>query len=69
MDKYEACEPVIEEMPGWDGTTAGITNIEELPVNAKAYIERITELIGVKIAILSTGPDRDETIVIDNPFD
>jgi adenylosuccinate synthase len=68
-DKYEACEPVIEEMSGWDGTTAGITDIEQLPVNAKAYIERITELIGVKIAILSTGPDRDETIVIDNPFD
>jgi adenylosuccinate synthase len=68
-DKYEACEPVIEEMSGWDGTTAGITDIEQLPDNAKAYIERITELIGVKIAILSTGPDRDETIVIDNPFD
>ena len=68
-DKYEACEPVIEEMSGWDGTTAGITDIEKLPDNAKAYIERIVELIGVKIAILSTGPDRDETIVIDNPFD
>jgi len=68
-DNYEACEPVIEEMSGWDGTTAGITDIEQLPDNAKAYIERITELIGVKIAILSTGPDRDETIVIDNPFD
>ena len=68
-DNYEACEPVIEEMSGWDGTTAGITDIEQLPDNAKAYIERIAELIGVKIAILSTGPDRDETIVIDNPFD
>ena len=68
-DKYEACEPVIEEMPGWDGITAGITNIEELPVNAKAYIQRIEQLIGVKISILSTGPDRDETIIIENPFD
>jgi len=68
-DQYEACEPVIEEMPGWDGTTAGITNIEELPVNAKAYIQRIEQLIDVKISILSTGPDRDETIIIENPFD
>jgi len=68
-DQYEACEPVIEDMPGWDGATAGITDIEQLPVNAKAYIERIAELIGVKIAILSTGPDRDETVVIENPFD
>ena len=67
-DQYEACEPVIEEMPGWDGTTAGITDIEQLPVNAKAYIERIAGLIGVKIAILSTGPDRDETVMIENPF-
>lgn len=68
-DQYEACEPVIEEMPGWDGTTAGITDIEQLPLNAKAYIKRIEQLMGVKIAILSTGPDRDETVVIENPFD
>ena len=68
-DQYEACEPVIEEMPGWKGTTAGITDIEQLPVNAKSYIERIAQLIDVKIAILSTGPDRDETVIIENPFD
>lgn len=67
-DQYAACEVVIEEMPGWDETTAGITDIEKLPANAKAYIERIEHLMGVKIAILSTGPDRDETIVIENPF-
>ncbi len=67
-DQYEACEPIIEEMPGWTDTTAGVTDIEKLPVNAKAYIERIEQLIGVKVAILSTGPDRDETIVLENPF-
>ena len=67
-DQYAACEVVIEEMPGWDETTAGITDIEKLPANAKAYIERIEQLINIKIAILSTGPDRDETIVIENPF-
>ncbi len=67
-DQYEACVPVIEEMPGWDGITAGVTDMDKLPANAKAYIKRVEELIGVKIAILSTGPDRDETIVLENPF-
>ncbi len=67
-DQYEACEPVIEEMPGWSGTTAGVTDFDKLPVNAKNYIERIEQLIGVKVSILSTGPDRDETIVLENPF-
>ncbi len=67
-DKYQACEPVIEYLPGWTGTTAGITDMDRLPANAKAYIKRIEQLIGVKVAILSTGPDRDETVIIDNPF-
>lgn len=67
-DQYDACEVVIEEMPGWTEKTAGITDFDKLPANAKAYIERIEQLIGIKIAILSTGPDRDETIMITNPF-
>ncbi len=67
-DKYEACEPVIEEMPGWSETTKGITELDQLPENAKSYIQRIEKLIGVKVTILSTGPDRDETIVLENPF-
>ena len=67
-DKYQACEPVIEYLPGWTGTTAGITDMDRLPANAKAYIKRIEQLIGVKVVILSTGPDRDETVIIDNPF-
>jgi adenylosuccinate synthase len=67
-DQYEACEAIIEEMPGWTETTAGITDINQLPANAKAYIDRLEKLIGVKIAIISTGPDRDETIMIENPF-
>ena len=67
-DQYAACEAVIEEMPGWTATTAGITEFEQLPENAKAYIARIEELVGVKVTILSTGPDRNETIVLESPF-
>ncbi|WAR42952.1 adenylosuccinate synthase [Methylomonas rapida] len=67
-DQYAACEAVIEEMPGWTGTTAGITEFDQLPENAKAYIARIEELVGVKVTILSTGPDRNETIVLESPF-
>ena len=67
-DQYAECEVVIEEMPGWSESTVGITDINKLPINAKAYVEKIEQLMGVKIAILSTGPERDETVVIENPF-
>lgn len=67
-DQYEECHAIIEDMPGWTGTTAGVTDYNALPDNAKAYIKRIEELIGVKVAILSTGPDRDETIILEHPF-
>jgi len=68
-DQYEQCEAIIEYIPGWTDTTAGVTEFDKLPENAKAYIKRIEELVGVKVTILSTGPDRDETIVLENPFD
>ena len=67
-DKYEDSEAIIEEIPGWTETTAGITDIDQLPANAIAYIERIEQLLEIKISILSTGPDRDETIILENPF-
>lgn len=67
-DRYAACEPIIEELPGWSGTTAGVTELDQLPENARAYIARIEELVGVKVTILSTGPDRNETIMLESPF-
>ncbi len=67
-DQYAECTAIIEEMPGWSESTVGITDYEKLPANAKAYIARIEELIGVKISILSTGPDRNETIILEHPF-
>ena len=67
-EQYQACQAIIEEMPGWTETTAGVTDYNDLPENAKAYIKRIEELVGVKVAILSTGPERDETIMLEHPF-
>jgi adenylosuccinate synthase len=67
-ERYQQCEAIVEEMPGWGGETAGITDFNALPENAKAYIKRIEELVGVKVTILSTGAERDETIVLENPF-
>jgi adenylosuccinate synthase len=67
-EEYALCTPIIKYMPGWHETTQGITNFEKLPNNTKAYIAKIETLMGVKIAILSTGPDRSETIILQQPF-
>ncbi len=67
-DDYQRCEPVYEEMPGWRQSTVAIKQYDELPANARAYLERIQELVGVPIDIVSTGPDRTETIVRRHPF-
>src|SRR6201996_611010 len=63
-----SCEAVYEEMPGWKESTVGITGYDELPVNARRYLERLQVLVGVPITIISTGPDRDQTIIRQNPF-
>ncbi len=61
-------EPVLEEMPGWTESTVGITEYDKLPVNARRYLERIAEVCEVGIDLVSTGPDRLETIVLRHPF-
>jgi adenylosuccinate synthase len=58
-----ACEPVYEMMAGWTTATAGVRRFEELPANARRYVERLEEVSGVRAAIVSTGSDRDDTIV------
>jgi adenylosuccinate synthase len=65
---YEKITPVYEELPGWSEKTFGLQSVDELPVNAKAYIKRIEELTGVPVDIISTGPDRNETMILVNPF-
>ncbi|HCY61768.1 MAG TPA: adenylosuccinate synthase [Oxalobacteraceae bacterium] len=62
------CVPVYEEMSGWQESTVGAKSMDTLPANARAYIARIGELIGVPIDMVSTGPDREETIVLRHPF-
>ena len=63
------CVPVYEEMPGWTENTVGAKSLAELPAAARAYIKRIEELVGVPIDMVSTGPDRVETIVLRHPFE
>ena len=68
-DAFAEVEPVYEEMPGWKDSTIGVTSYDALPKNARAYLERLQALAGVPIDIISTGPDRDQTIVLRHPFD
>jgi adenylosuccinate synthase len=67
-DQFGSCEAVYEDLPGWKDSTAGQTRYEDLPVNARNYLERLQELIEVPIDIISTGPDRDQTIFLKHPF-
>ncbi|MFT0179787.1 adenylosuccinate synthase [Pseudomonas sp. MS15a(2019)] len=67
-DSYNGLQPVYEDMPGWSESTVGAQSLEALPANAQAYIRRIAELVEAPIDIVSTGPDRKETIVLRHPF-
>ena len=66
---FTKIEPIYEEMPGWKCNTFGISRYEDLPENARLYLKRLEAVTGAKVAIISTGPDRDHTMVLHNPFD
>jgi len=68
-DAYADAEPVYEELPGWRESTVGLTKYDALPRNAQLYLERIQSLVGVPIDLISTGPDRDQMIVLRHPFE
>jgi adenylosuccinate synthase len=68
-EELERCHPVYEDLPGWMESTVGIKSMDRLPKNARNYLERIEELAGVPVDLVSTGPDREETIVRRHPFD
>jgi len=67
-DSIDHCEPIFEDHPGWSETTFGVKTWEGLPKNAQTYLKRIEQLVGASIAIVSTGPDREETVVVRHPF-
>jgi adenylosuccinate synthase len=68
-DALAACEPIYDEMPGWRESTVGVRNYRELPKNARAYLERVQELLQTPIDLISTGAERNDTIILRNPFD
>lgn len=65
---FAAVEPVYEEMPGWKSSTVGVRSYDDLPQAARDYLKRIEEVCNVPIAMISTGPDRADTIVLEHPF-
>jgi adenylosuccinate synthase len=68
LQAQEALVPVYEELEGWSGSTQGARSWRELPANAVKYVRRIEELIGAPVALLSTSPQRDDTIMMRDPF-
>ena len=67
-DDFSEAKPIYETMCGWNETTFGMTSLDEMPRAAKQYIRRLHELVGAPVDIVSTGPDREQTIVISSPF-
>ena len=68
VEDFAAVEPVYEELPGWSESTVGLTKYDELPATARSFLERLQEVAGVPVDIVSTGPDREQTIVLRHPF-
>ena len=68
-DLFEKCEPVLIEMPGWQDSTVGVKSADNLPQAARDYLAKVEELCGVPVDIISTGPDREETIIKRHPFE
>ena len=66
---YAELEPVYEELPGWRESTVGVTSYAALPANARRYLERLQELVSLPLDMISTGPEREQTIVLRHPFE
>ncbi|CAJ0807718.1 Adenylosuccinate synthetase [Ralstonia wenshanensis] len=67
-DAVARCQPIYEEFPGWNTSTFGLKEWDALPETAQAYLKRVEEVAGIPIAMISTGPDRDETILLRHPY-
>lgn len=69
VEEYQSIEPIYETLPGWQESTAGARSLDDLPENARNYIRFIEETIEAPVDIISTGPDREETIILNHPFE
>ena len=69
LEDFEKCEPIYEELPGWTETTHGIKSFDKLPVAAKSYLKYIEDSLDIKIAMIATGQERDDVIMLENPFE
>lgn len=69
LKELERCKPIYEELPGWDEDITKVTKLEDLPENARHFLSRISELVGVPLVTVSVGPDREQTIVLKNPWE
>jgi len=67
-DEIERCVPIYEKLAGWTDSTVGVTDYDKLPVSARLYLQRIEQVTGVPIALISTSPDRDHTILLRHPY-
>ncbi|HJP38536.1 MAG TPA: adenylosuccinate synthase [Gammaproteobacteria bacterium] len=68
VSRFADCEPVYEELQGWQSSTVGVTDFDRLPATAQAYLQRLEDILGIPVDIVSTGPDRDQNIIIRHPF-
>jgi adenylosuccinate synthase len=68
-EALDICEPIYEEHAGWKESTVGVKAFDKLPKNAQTYLRRLETLVGAPVALISTGPDREETIVLRHPFE
>lgn len=69
LSDYDRYEPIYEEFDGWKTSTRGVTTYEDLPLKAKRYLKIIEALVETRIDIISTGPERESTILLNNPFE
>jgi adenylosuccinate synthase len=67
-DEIALCRPIYDTFPGWNESTYGVTEWDKLPLNARRYLERVQQFIGAPIDMVSTGPDREHTILLRHPY-
>ena len=66
LEQLKRCKPIYEELPGWSEDITGVRHLDELPENARNYVRRVGELVGVRISTFSVGPDRDQTNILES---